>query len=298
VSSSTPPPRRRSLCFEFSEYGGFALFRLAGAAQDKAFRLVQYDQLTSTNDEALARARSGDAGSLWIVASAQTKGRGRHGRVWVSPRGNLHASLLLIDPSPSHRAAELGFAAGVAAIHALREILSEDRRLAIKWPNDILYGGAKLAGILLESASLPDDRLACVAGIGVNCGSHPGDTPYKATDLAVITGEPVAPEHVFEQLSAAMVHWLGIWAGGAGFAAIRAEWLSLAAGLGTRISVARPSQTMEGVFQTIDSQGRLILEEGSRQVAIEAGDVFLGRQAAKPPWLEEEIYPARDAAGS
>jgi BirA family biotin operon repressor/biotin-[acetyl-CoA-carboxylase] ligase len=259
-----------------SAYGGFALFRLAGAAQYKAFRLVQHDQLTSTNDEALTRAKEGDAGRLWVVASAQTKGRGRNGRVWSSPRGNLHASLLLIDPAPPHRAPELGFAAGIAALHALREILSEDRGLAIKWPNDILHGGAKLAGILLESTALPDGRLACTAGIGVNCGLHPGDTPYKATDLTAIAGQPVAPETVFERLSATMAHWLDVWAGGAGFEAVRAEWLSLAAGLGTRISVARPSQIIEGVFRTIDGSGRLILEQGSGQVAIEAGDVFLG----------------------
>jgi BirA family transcriptional regulator, biotin operon repressor / biotin---[acetyl-CoA-carboxylase] ligase len=222
----------------------------------------------------LALARSGDSGRLWVVASAQTKGRGRNGRLWSSPRGNLHASLLLIDPAPPHRAAELGFATGVAAIHALRDILPGDQRLALKWPNDVLHGDAKLAGILLESTCLPDGRLACVAGIGVNCGWHPGDTPYRATDLAAITGEPIAPESVFERLSAAMAHWLGVWGGDSGFEAIRAEWLALAAGVGTWISVARPSQTMEGVFQTIDATGRLILGQGSGEVAIEAGDVF------------------------
>ena len=89
-------------------------------------------------------------------------------------------------------------------------------------------------------------------------------------------GQPVAPETVFERLSAAMVHWLEVWAAGDGFEAIRAEWLSLAAGLGTWISVARPSQTIEGVFQTIDATGRLILENKSGPVAIEAGDVFFG----------------------
>jgi BirA family transcriptional regulator, biotin operon repressor / biotin---[acetyl-CoA-carboxylase] ligase len=189
--------------------------------------------------------------------------------------------LLLIDPAPRHRVAELGFAVGVAALHAVREILSKDQCLAIKWPNDVLCGGAKLAGILLESAALPDGRLACVAGIGVNCGWHPSDTPYEATDLAAIVGQPVAPERLFEQLSAAMVHWLSIWAAGAGFEAIRAEWLSLAAGLGTWISVARPSQTIEGIFQTIDANGRLILELGSGEVAIEAGDVFFGSSGSK-----------------
>ncbi|MDQ6703393.1 MAG: biotin--[acetyl-CoA-carboxylase] ligase [Pseudomonadota bacterium] len=222
----------------------------------------------------MARARDGDPGRLWVVADTQTGGRGRNGRVWSSPKGNLYASLLLIDPAPPRRAAELGFVAGVATAHALREILCGDRRLAIKWPNDILHDGAKLCGILLESASLPDGRFACVAGVGVNCHSHPENTPYKATGLAAISGQPIAPEKVFARLSATMAHWLDVWAAGAGFESIRAEWLSLAAGLGAWISVARPSQTIEGTFQTIDATGRLILEQASGQVAVEAGDVF------------------------
>lgn len=224
----------------------------------------------------MACARSGDAGRLWVVAATQTKGRGRHGRSWSSPRGNLYASLLLIDPAPPQLAPELGFTAGVATLHALREILSGDPRLAIKWPNDVLHAGAKLAGILLESAQLPDGHFACVAGFGVNCGAHPEDTPYKATDLAAILGQTVDAGKVFEALSAAMAHWLDVWAKGAGFDAIRAEWLSFAAGVGSWIRVARPSQTLEGVFQTIDAHGRLVLEQVSGPAVVEAGDVFFG----------------------
>ncbi len=211
---------------------------------------------------------------MWIVADTQTAGRGRNGRVWSSPKGNLHASLLLIDPAPPHRAAELGFVAGVATAHALRAILCGDRHVVIKWPNDVLYGGAKLCGILLESSNLPDGRFACVAGIGVNCRLHPESAPYQATNLSAIAGQPVAPARVFAELSATMAHWLDVWAMGSGFAAIRAEWLSLAAGLGTWIGVALRSQTIEGTFQTIDAAGRLILDQASGRVAIEAGDVF------------------------
>jgi BirA family biotin operon repressor/biotin-[acetyl-CoA-carboxylase] ligase len=253
---------------------GVSLYRLNGAAQDKAFRLVHHDQLASTNDEGLTCANEGDPGRLWVIADTQTEGRGRNGRVWSSPRGNLHASLLLIDPAPPRRAAELGFVAGVATAHALREILGGDRRVTIKWPNDVLHGGAKLCGILLESANLPDGRFACVVGVGVNCRLHPESPPYKATNLSAIAGQPVAPASVFARLSATMTHWLDLWAAGTGFEAIRAEWLSLAAGLGSSISVARHLQTIEGTFQTIDATGRLILEQASGQVAIEAGDVF------------------------
>jgi BirA family transcriptional regulator, biotin operon repressor / biotin---[acetyl-CoA-carboxylase] ligase len=268
---------------KFVAYGGFALYRLAGAAQDKAFRLVHHDQLASTNDEGLTRAKEGDPGQLWLVADIQTEGRGRNGRVWLSPRGNLHASLLLIDPAPPHRAAELGFVAGVAAVHALREILCGDRRISIKWPNDVLHDGTKVCGILLESANLPDGRFACVIGVGVNCQLHPANTPYITTNLSAIAGRQVAPARVFARLSATMTNWLDVWAAGAGFESIRAEWLSLAAGLGGWIGVARLSQTIEGTFQTIDSTGRLILEQPSGQVAIEAGDVFFSPRTALPP---------------
>ncbi len=260
--------------------GGLALLRLAGSAHDKGFRLASHGRLVSTNDEALARAKSGDLGRLWIIAESQSGGRGRNGRVWTSLPGNLYASLLLIDPAPPQRAAELGFVAGVALATALRDILSGDPRLAIKWPNDILYDGAKLAGILLEAASLPDGRFACVAGIGVNCRSHPEAALYKATDLTLIAGGAVAPDLVFERLSAAMADWLEVWAEGGGFEAIRAAWLSLAAGLGERISVSKSAQSksaqsIEGIFSTIDATGRLIVEQASGQAAVEAGDVFL-----------------------
>ncbi len=126
----------------------------------------------------------------------------------------------------------------------------------------------------MESASLPDGRFACVAGIGVNCRLHPANAPYKATNLSAIVGHPIAPARVFARLSATMTHWLDVWAAGAGFESIRAEWLSLAAGVGAWIGVARASQTIEGTFQTIDATGRLILEQACGQVAIEAGDVF------------------------
>ncbi len=227
----------------------------------------------------MQRARSGDPGRLWIAAARQSGGRGRNGRVWTSEPGNLFASLLLIDPAPPARAAELGFVTSLALALALRQILGDDPALRIKWPNDILYDGAKLAGILLESVALPHG-FACVAGIGVNCGSHPEGTLYPATDLATAAGRDIAPAAVFEALASAMARQLDLWSNGAGFATIRAEWLALAAGVGGPIKVARPNETIEGVFETIDDTGRLILRQESGERAIDAGDVFL---AAPPP---------------
>jgi BirA family biotin operon repressor/biotin-[acetyl-CoA-carboxylase] ligase len=258
---------------------GVTRFRLAKAAQDQTFRLAHFTELASTNGEALARAKAEDPGRLWIVADTQNAGRGRNGRAWFSPLGNLYASLLLLDPAPPHKAAELGFVCGVAATQVLREIIRDDQRIKIKWPNDVLYNGTKLCGILLESATVPGGRLACAAGFGVNCQAHPKNTPYPATDLMTITGRPVAPETVLAKLSAAMANWLGVWAAGAGFESIRGEWLSLAAGLGARIRVALPSHMVEGTFQTIDSMGRLILVQAGGVSRIEAGDIFLAPQS-------------------
>ncbi len=230
--------------------------------------------MASTNDEALARARAGDPGRLWITAASQIHGRGRHGRGWTSEPGNLFASLLLIDPAPPPRVAELGFVTSLALAEALRGILGGDPCLQIKWPNDILYNRAKLAGVLLESIALPNG-LACVAGIGVNCRSHPGDTLYPATDLDAVIGREIAPDVVLEALSFEMGRWLDIWARGEGFAVIRAHWLALAAGIGEQIEVARTQETLTGLFRTLDATGRLILQRELGDIAVEVGDVFL-----------------------
>ncbi len=272
---------------------------LAKSALGQAYRLIHHAQLGSTNDEALSSAAAGDAGRLWIVADEQTKGRGRHGRQWSSPRGNLYASLLLIDPAPTHKAPELGFVTGVALIHALRDVLGSDPLLCIKWPNDILYAGAKLAGILLESTQVKGGDLACVIGIGVNCCSHPELALYPATDLAEIGTLLSHREDVLLRLSETFAQWLDIWDHGRNFEVIRTEWLRYAGGIGTRITVSAPSGPREGVFETIDSTGRLILNVDGEMLTFEAADVFLTRsplgilanvqQAVAAPVFHEEL---------
>jgi len=255
---------------------------LAAAAHAHDFRLSHHREIGSTNDEALSLAQAGDRGRLWIVADAQTKGRGRQGRVWNSPSGNLYASLLLRGLPPL-KAPELGFVGGVALINALRDVLGEDPKLKIKWPNDILHDGAKLAGMLLESTQLADGTFACVMGIGVNCISHPQTTPYKATDLAEIGTLLTDRDTVFEKLAKHVSLWLGIWAEGQNFDAVRREWLCHAGGLGSRISIAASGHEQTGIFETIDPQGRLVLRTEHETVQIHAGDVFLAgltRQAS------------------
>lgn len=247
------------------------------------FRISRHASLPSTNDEALRLARAGDPGDVWIVADSQTGGRGRNGRSWASPAGNLYASLLL-RPSglEAARAPELGFVAGVALATTLRDLVGGDRRLRIKWPNDIVFDGAKVSGMLLESTAAPDGRLACVIGIGVNCISHP-DVAYPTTDLRAIGTLLYEPDVLLERLSAALQRRLAVWDGGAGFDGIRAEWLSLAAGVGAPIRFAGPRQTLQGIFRTIDGSGRLVVDTADGSATVEAGDVFINRVVDAAP---------------
>ena len=257
--------------------------RLARAAAAAGYRLETFDQIGSTNDEAMARAREGDVGRLWIVAKRQTGGRGRLGRQWTSPPGNLYASLLLVDPAPIEQAPQLGVVAGLALVTAIRPLIGADPLLAVKWPNDLLHDGAKLAGILIDGARLPDGRFACAIGIGVNCASHPEGLAYPATDLAVV-GASCGPADVLEALSASIVIWLERWGGGHNFAAIRQAWLANAAGVGAPIRVSVGQETLDGVFQSIDERGRLLLATPRGVKTIEAGDVFMfGARAGAAP---------------
>jgi BirA family biotin operon repressor/biotin-[acetyl-CoA-carboxylase] ligase len=251
---------------------------LGASAKAISYRLIVQDRVGSTNEEAMRAARAGDPGRLWIVAREQSQGRGRRERTWSSPPGNLYASLLLIDAARPEHLPELGFVAGVALLGALRGMLGPDPRLGLKWPNDILFDGAKLAGILLESSVIPGGALACVAGFGVNCRSHPAAVSYPATDLASIGTLLGAPEDVLLRLSDAMARALDLWAAGSGFAHIRTEWLAGALGIGQPIRVALGRSSLSGTFETIDARGRLILRNEVSTRAVEAGDVFLPRQ--------------------
>lgn len=251
-------------------------FQLADSAIRDGFQVLAFETIGSTNDAAMALARAGGPNRCWLVAKAQTKGRGRHGRTWASPPGNLYASLLLVDVVPIELAPQLGFVAGVALVHALRALVAEDTRLRLKWPNDILFDGAKLGGILLEGAALAEGGFASIIGIGVNCSSYPPDLAYPATALAETGAARSAAQDVFLKLSAQVAYWLDVFAGGKDFATIRREWLSLATGIGAPIKVSTPARHFEGRFQTIDAIGRLVLENDAGVVAIEAGDVILG----------------------
>lgn len=235
-------------------------------------RHIAFDSLGSTNAEALARARAGERGPLWITAAKQETGRGRRGREWASPAGNLYSSLLLTDPAPAPVAAQLSFVAALALHDAVAECAPQlGPLLTLKWPNDVLLGGAKIAGILIEAESGPP--FAAVIGMGVNCASHPADTAYPATDLKV-AGANVIPEALLLALAVAMQTRLAQWDGGQGFAAIRSAWLRRAAGLGRDIRVRLPEREFSGIFDGLDEAGRLLVRGEDGITAVTAGEVF------------------------
>ncbi|HEY4820092.1 MAG TPA: biotin--[acetyl-CoA-carboxylase] ligase [Xanthobacteraceae bacterium] len=244
---------------------------LAPGAAAAGVGLIACDTVASTNAEALAYARAGEKGPLWITARAQNAGRGRRGRTWVSEPGNLFATLLLTDPAPPEQAPQLSFVAALATHDAIARLAPAlASRLAFKWPNDVLCGGAKLAGILIEAEGTRP--LIVAVGIGVNCGHHPDGTDYGATDLAA-EGASVTPETLFTALSGAMMVRLREWSGG--FGPIRTEWLRRAGAPGTPLRVRVGARDFTGRFEALDEAGRLVvrLPDGATET-IAAGEVF------------------------
>jgi BirA family transcriptional regulator, biotin operon repressor / biotin---[acetyl-CoA-carboxylase] ligase len=234
--------------------------------------LISCDEIDSTNAEALRRARRGEQGPLWVTARLQSAGRGRRGRAWTSGPGNLHATLLLADPSPPALAPQLSFVAALALHDAVVQIAAPIRpHLELKWPNDMLCRGAKLAGILLEGEGTP---LSVAIGIGVNCAEHPDGTAYPATDFAA-EGVMVTPVRLLRALSAAMLRRLRQWERGEHFATIRADWLERASGLGHELRVRLAGRELTGRFDSLDTSGRLLLRlpDGGIE-AVAAGDIF------------------------
>jgi BirA family transcriptional regulator, biotin operon repressor / biotin---[acetyl-CoA-carboxylase] ligase len=264
-------------------------FSLGSRAVSAGYRLAAFDHIGSTNAEALARARDGERGPIWFVTSEQTAGRGRRHRAWIAPRGNLASSVLeVIDVSPS-TAATLGFAAGLALEAALQKLSIEaslrsagldDMKFSLKWPNDVLAGRQKLAGILLEAETVADNRLAVVVGIGTNVVAAPEGTPTPATSLAAL-GVHVGAEELFATLSDSWTEFRGIWDAGRGFGEIRRLWLERAAGLGQPVAIQTGSSTIQGTFDTLDETGCMVIRTADgKRVPISAGDVYFGSAAS------------------
>ncbi len=239
--------------------------------------IVRYDEIDSTNAEARRRAEAGETGPLWITARRQTAGRGRRGRSWETPEGNLAATLLTITDKPPAEAAQLSFIAALA-VADLAAAFVPPSLVRLKWPNDPLVDGRKVSGVLIESGARPDGRLWLACGIGVNL-AHPPVAPERpatalAEHLADGVSGPPSPEAALDQLAESFERWRRAWTRD-GFEPIRVAWTERAIGLGSPCEVRLGSETLHGVAEALEADGglRLRLRDGEVR-RITAGDVF------------------------
>lgn len=243
-----------------------------------AFSLIPLDSVGSTNDEARRLAEEGAAHGTIVWAGEQTKGRGRQGRSWTSPRGNLYTSVILRPDCKLTEAAQVSFVACVALGEAIAAKVGSAVEVTYKWPNDIMFNGKKGVGLLLESKATPQGALDWViVGMGTNIAHYPDDTRYPASSLQKEGADPaLAPEVLLEELARQLDIWLEIWRK-RGFGDIRAAWKQRVQGLGKAMEVRLPKETLTGVFGDLDSDGALLLKlEDGRTRTITAGDVFPG----------------------
>lgn len=235
------------------------------------------DTVDSTNAYA-TRLAPGLAGSAWVLAAEQTAGKGRRGRTWISPRGNFFASHLMQPKEPPEIVALRSFAAALALRDACVQLTGLPQSFALKWPNDVLLNGGKLAGILLETAGQGARLSHLVIGIGVNLIASPDPTAVEPDALTPVnllseTGLRITPEAFLNALAPAYAHWEHIFTTH-GFAPLRTEWLAHAAKLGQVIRARTGTETRIGTFDSIDQSGALILITQAGRIAIPAAEVF------------------------
>ena len=240
------------------------------------YNLISLERCASTNDEARDLARQGevvapDGTVVW--AREQSKGRGRHGREWASPPGNLHLSLILRPEVPLREAAQLSFVTAVALYDALGNISEPGHQLHLKWPNDVLLQEKKVAGILLESeaggAEFPE---WVIVGLGVNVAYFPDDAAYPATSLSA-EHWTVTVEDTLVAFARSFQKWANIWVE-EGFDKVRQTWLNRSIGKGKAIAVSLDNETLTGNFKDLDDDGALILENDGAERRIAAGVVY------------------------
>lgn len=243
---------------------------MEGTTAIGSWRRRHYATIGSTSDEIRAAAEAGEQEFLVVSATEQTAGRGRLGRSWSSPPGNLYFSLLLRPPVVPAIAAQLSF---VCAVAVARTLAAHAEPVRCKWPNDVLLDGAKCAGILLESRIAPAGGMDWIAvGIGINLVAHPEGLPYPATDLAAHGRFPHAEDvltGLLNELQQCYQSWLR-----EGFAPVRAAWLERAWRLGEDLAVRQGDEILTGRFSTLRESGALVLDTGRGLKDIAAGEVL------------------------
>jgi BirA family biotin operon repressor/biotin-[acetyl-CoA-carboxylase] ligase len=233
------------------------------------FRVAHHKTIGSTNDEARRLAAEGAPDGTVIHADEQTSGRGRLAHTWFSPPGNLYLSIVLRSGQPPARAAELSFVTALAVADTVEALLPRDASATLKWPNDVLVGGAKIAGILLEHA---DD--ATIIGIGLNVLQAPSNIAYKAT--TVVAGGGIASvDGARDILLDRLARHIDAWSRD-GFAAVREQWLRRSHPIGTAIRANAGGLSIAGAFAGLDADGALLLDTAAGRQRIVAGEVTPG----------------------
>ncbi len=259
---------------EQAEYDSAQRARAAPAAGGPvSWRLERYATLPSTSDLCTTRATAGESAGLAVLAETQTTGRGSRGRQWLAPPGNLNLSVLLRPNLPAAEAGVFSLLAGLAVAEALQTFLPATAP-TLKWPNDVLLGGAKLAGILIDAA--PGARLLdwLVIGIGVNL-LHTPDIAGRATTTLATHGAAITADDAATAILASLTAWLKILAE-SGPAPILEAWLARAHPLGTPLTIRTAQNTTTGTFAGLSPAGELLLAQNNHTARINTGDVLLG----------------------
>jgi BirA family transcriptional regulator, biotin operon repressor / biotin---[acetyl-CoA-carboxylase] ligase len=230
------------------------------------FTVWHHDKIGSTNDETRRMAAEGAPHGTVVHADEQTSGRGRLSHTWFSPPGNLYISILLRTGQPTTRVAELSFLAALAVADTVEALLPRQTRAILKWPNDVLISGAKVAGILLEQV---DD--ATILGIGLNVLEAPSNAAYKTTTI-VANGGIASVDGARDILLDRLGRHLSVWRSD-GFAPIREQWLDRSYPIGAAIRASSAGKPVAGHFAGLDLDGALLLDTPQGRQRIVAGDV-------------------------
>ena len=243
-----------------------------------AWRLAVHDSLPSTADLCRSRAEAGEPAGLAILARRQSAGRGTRGRVWAGAPGNLFLSALLRPHGPAREASQWSLLAGVALAEALSAYLPDASVLALKWPNDVLLGGRKVAGILAESAADGRGGLSWLSlGFGANLACAP-DVPDRPTACLAEFGPPPSPDALAWQVLDSLARWQCVH-DRAGFAPVRAAFLARAPAPGTKLTLRLGERWLGGAFAGLGEDGSLLLRSGGQVHAFAAGEVTIGHGA-------------------
>jgi BirA family biotin operon repressor/biotin-[acetyl-CoA-carboxylase] ligase len=249
------------------------------------YNLIIFDEIDSTNDEAKRLATSGVDGEFIVWAKSQDKGKGRYGKKWISPEGNLYISLLLRPDYDLVISSQLSFVVAVAIGEALNSSINStsynmsEINITYKWPNDILFNGKKLCGILLESSIKSNSSVLdwLIVGVGLNISSFPNDLPYEATSLHNESLSDIKLNNFVDIFMKSFCYYYDIWLND-GFDIIRKKWTARAMGLEEAMTVSSGKDRISGIFEGITNDGSLKLTLcGGQSCYVSAGEIFYNK---------------------